>query len=238
MGAFPEPLTGDTVEPTPPSTIGVTTAPTTTTEPPPDPITTPIGDAIDGNRILLIGDTVLASTAPRHDGAMCDALTAFGWQGEIAAEFGRFVQFGREVADARLAAGSDAEPFDVVAIMLGNHFDGDVEAFRSELEALMVELDGRPTILYTLVEDDTFQADLNEIIRAFPDTFPNALVIDWAEIVADEPDVLVAESSSGLTEEGLRRLALFTVAALGEPPTIEGAGCVDPVFVDDSAIVL
>lgn len=236
LGAFPEPLSESPVELSVLDTTPVMTA--ETVPPPPDPIEPPLADEVDGNRILLIGDTVMASSAPRHDGEMCDALAAFGWQGEIAAEFGRFVQFGRTVTDDRLSAGADGEPFDVVAVMLGNHFDGDAGSFRAEFDALMIALDGRPTIVYTLVEDDSYQIGLNVYLRALPATYPNVFVVDFAEIIGSEAEILVADTPSGLNEEGLGRLALHTVATLGEPSTTENAGCVDPVFVDDSAIVL
>lgn len=237
LGAFPEPLSGVVV---PVVTVQTTDAPeesTTTTEAARIPITGPIGDEVFGNRIILIGDTSFVATAPRSDGAMCDVLEAFGWQAEIAAEVGRFVDFGRVVYDARIAPGSGQE-WDAVAIMLGNHFNGDVDAFQRDMEELIEAIEPRPTLVYTLVEDDTYQVDLNAIIRELPRFHPNVVVIDWAEIVAAEPDVLVADTPSGLSDEGRSRLTLFTAAALGEPPDGVEPGCVEPFFVDDSAIVL
>lgn len=235
LGAFPEPPTDET-EPLVPPTVAPSGTTTSTSVPVAEQVAAPLGDLVDGNRVLLIGDTVIAATAPRFDGAMCDALEAFGWQAEIAAEVGRFVDFGATVVDARVTP--DEPEWDVVGVMLGNHFDGDVAAYEAELDALVSSLSPRPVLAYTLVEDDTFQVSLNEIVRDLPTRYPNVLVLDWAEIVAAEPDVLSDETPSGLSDEGRRRLALFTVAALGEPPTIDGAGCVPPVFVDDSAIVL
>ncbi len=235
LGEFPEPPTDESVTPPPPTTRSTGTS-TSTSVPAPEPVSAPLGDVVDGNRVLLIGDTVIAATAPRFEGAMCDALEAFGWQGEIAAEVGRFVEFGATVVETRV---TPEEPeWDVVGVMLGNHFDGDVAAYEAELDALVSSLSPRPMLVYTLVEDDTFQATLNDVIRDLPSRYPNVLIVDWAEIVAAEPDVLTADTPSGLSAEGRGRLALFTVAALGEPPTIEAAGCVPPVFVDDSAIVL
>lgn len=236
LGDFPEPLSSRETVAAPTTTSSVEET-TPTTEASRDPITGPIGDEVFGNRILVIGDTVLASTAPRFDGTLCDALEAFGWQAEIAAEVGRFVEFGQAVVEARIVP--EEPEWDAAAVMLGNHFDGDVASFRSELDALMEELAPRPVLLYTLVEDDTFHADLNVVIRDMPRFHPNVVILDWAEIAAaDDADVILADTPSGLSEEGRRRLALFTVAALGEPPTTEAAGCVPPVFVDDSAIVL
>lgn len=235
LGEFPEPLTSTITIPPPPTLLAAETT-TPSTEPPRDPITGPIGDEVLGNRLLMIGDTVLASTAPRFDGEMCEALEAFGWQAEIAAEPGRFVEFGREVVDARIVP--EEPEWDALAIMLGNHFEGDVDAFRAEFEALLVELEPRPVLIYTLVEDDTFQADLNDVIRDLARFHPQVVLLDWARIAADEAEVILADTPSGLSDEGRRRLALFTAATLGEPPETEAAGCVPAVFVDDSAIVL
>lgn len=236
IGAFPEPLTEITV-PVVPIPTSAPERSTTTTTTQPDPITGPIGDEVFGNRVIVIGDTSIVATAPRSEGAMCDSLEAFGWQAEIAAEVGRFVTFGRTVYDARIGPES-GEDWDAVAIMLGNHFQGDVDAYRQDLEELIDAIEPRPTILYTLVEDDTNQEALNEIIRDLPRFHPNVVVVDWAEIVAAETDVLTADTPSGLSDEGGRRLALFTAAALGEAPAGAEPGCLEPFFVDDSAIVL
>lgn len=236
LGDVPDPPT-DTV--TLPSLAPTTSAaPMSTTTAPRTPITGPVGDEVFGNRILLIGDTVLASTAPRFDGVMCDALEAFGWQAEIAAEVGRFVDFGLVVTEELLDPKGERQAWDAAAVMLGNHFDGDVEEFRDQFERVLDELAPRPTIVYTLVEDDTYQATLNEIIRDLPRFRPNVVVIDWAVVVAAEPELLTAETPSGLSDEGRARLALFTAAALGQAPVTSGAGCVTPTFTDDSAIVL
>jgi len=235
LGAFPEPPTDEPESLVPTTTFPASTS-TSTSVPAAERITAPVGDTVGGNRVLLIGDTVIVATAPRSDGAMCDALEAFGWQAEIAAEVGRFVEFGGTVVEARVVP--DEPDWDVVGIMLGNHFDGDAAKYEVELDALVASLSPRPMLLYTLVEDGTYQAALNVIIREVPERYPNVVLVDWAEIVAEEPDVLTADTPSGLSEEGRSRLALFTVAALGEPPVVDGAGCVPPVFVDDSAIVL
>jgi hypothetical protein len=234
LGALPEPLTPDEGAASVPTIAFGTT--TTTTEPDPEPITGPIGREVFANRILLIGDTVLASTAPRHDGAMCDVLEAFGWQAEIAAEFGRFVEFGRTVVEARVTP--TAPEWDAAAVMLGNHFDGDLDGFETELNDLIAALAPRPTLVYTLAEVDADRAALNAIIRDLPRFHPNVVVLDFADVVAVDPDVVLADTPSGLSDEGLGRLALHTAATLGEPPTTDNAGCVPPVFVDDSAIVL
>lgn len=240
LGAFPEPLTDLGVPEVATPTTGVatsTTSTTSTTVARRDPISGQLGDEVFGNRIILIGDTVMASTSPRFGGSMCDALEAFGWQVEVEAEVGRFVDFGATVYDERIAP-SSGEEWDAVGVMFGNHFDGDLEAFEADLTDLLTAVSPRPTLVYTVYEDDTYQASLNEIIRELPRFFPNVVIIDWAQIVAAEPDKLVADTPSDLSDEGRARFALFTAAALGEAPAGETPGCVESVFTDDTAIVL
>ena len=59
-----------------------------------------IGVVAEGNRVLLIGDSILASTATRYGREMCDALNPLGWSVEVDAEPGRFVEFGNKVLSA------------------------------------------------------------------------------------------------------------------------------------------
>ena len=101
-----------------------TTAPATTTTTVVDPevdlaavvaedSTGPIADRVDGNRVLVIGDSIMASTATRFGGEMCAALNPQGWSVEVDAEPGRFVEFGLRVIDRRIPdPDDDLEAFD------------------------------------------------------------------------------------------------------------------------------
>jgi hypothetical protein len=217
-----------------------------------------IGDAVDGPRLLVIGDSVMASIAPRNDGIACDVLPALGWQVEIAAEPGRFVEFGEVVLDELLRP-EPGDDWDAVAVMLGNQFDDDIDEYRAALDAFLERISPRPTILYTVSEVDDQLAAVNEVIRDEANLRPNVVLIDWAELTAAEPDVLLDDGGPRPTREGSGRLVLFTAAALGdapvgaaasqvgssvassEPPVdvaVEQGQCFEPVFADDSAIVL
>jgi hypothetical protein len=178
IGGLPGPLSDDGPPPEPPLLVTLPGS-TTTTEPRPDPIEGPIGDEVLGSRLLIIGDEVMASTAPRNGGIACDVLTSFGWDVELATEPGRFVDFGDVVLDDRLRPESD-EDWDVVALMFGNEFDGDLDGFAKRLEELLDRIAPRPTILYTLTEVGEDQVALNEIIRDRVRFHPNVVVIDWA----------------------------------------------------------
>lgn len=238
LGRLPEPLSSPGTIPVPPTTPRTTAAPTTVALP--EPIAGAVADAVVGYRVLLVGDTVLASTAPRNDGIMCDVLTSFGWTVEIAAERGRFVEFGHEVLDRRLETGDD-ELWDVAAVMFGNHFDGDQLAFERQLEGLLDRLAPRPTLVYTVSELDDDAVAINEVIRELPQAYPGVVVIDWAEATAEDVGEMFEDDGPELTEEGSGVLVLYTAAALGKTPggeRGEPGECLPSVFVDDSAIVL
>ena len=60
---------------------------------------------------------------------MCEELVPRGWEVEIDAETGRFVDFGDRVLDARL----DAD-WDVAVVMLGNNYGADKAVFEEYLD--------------------------------------------------------------------------------------------------------
>ena len=45
-----------------------------------------IADRVNGNRLLVIGDSIMAGTASRFGGELCDALVPDGWAVQIEAE--------------------------------------------------------------------------------------------------------------------------------------------------------
>jgi hypothetical protein len=238
LGELPEQLSDRSSIPAPPTTPPESAA--TTTEPLRDVGDGPIADAVVGYRVLLIGDTVLASTAPRNDGVMCDVLVDFGWTVEIAAEPGRFIEFGEQVLDERLQPVGD-EQWDAVAVMLGNHFDGDLDGYTRRLEALLERLSPRPTIVYTLSEVSDDAVAINAVVRDLPRSHPNVVVVDWAEVTVVDPGRIFEDDGPELSRNGAEVFVLHTAAALGKTPRVESGGigeCLPSVFTDDTAIVL
>lgn len=238
LGRLPEPFSDRTPISAPPTTPPASVAPTT--EPPPENVAGAIADSVVGYRVLMIGDTLIASAAPRNDGNMCDVLGDFGWTVEIAAEPGRFIEFGHEVLDERLTP-SDGEPWDVAAVMFGNHFDGDIDAFVRQLEDMLRRLSPRPTIVYTLSALNDDAVAINEVIRQLSRSFASVVVVDWAAATEAEPDDLLDDGGPQLTQEGAALLVLYTATALGKTPGGERGEvgeCLPSVFFDDSAIVL
>ena len=205
---------------------------------------------VEGNRILMIGDSILASTAPRFGGPMCATVESYGWAVQIEAEEARHIEFAEEVLDELMpeaetsdegpdepadAAGPDGDPvFDVVMVMLGNNYRGDIEDFAAQYDAILRRLSPTPVVLFTVTEDEANKAEVNDAIRDLADEHDNVILVDWAEKSAEEPDELLGNDDLHLSNEGRNRLSLFTVAALGKT-TVGEPDCLDPVFTDDAS---
>jgi hypothetical protein len=220
IGVLPAPLSDTPTLPAPPPPP--TTAPpaVTTTTAVIGPIEGPLAEYVSGNRLLMIGDALLAPGAPRNEGLMCQALTLFGWDTEIDAEPGHDLGFVDEVLDARFEAATDP-PWDAVALMVGNELDGAdpavAAAFAEGLDALIERIAPTPVVLFTLPVVDVGRAELNDIIRDRPNSYVNVAVIDFAEKGGDADEV-VDDAGLALTDDGNKRLSVITAAAVGKAP--------------------
>jgi hypothetical protein len=236
IGVLPDPPTDALTLPSPPPPP--TTAPPPTTPPAAsdEPIEAPIGDIVSGDRVLLIGDSVLASAAPRNDGLMCEGLVLFGWEAEIDAEAGRQLDFADEVLDARLEP-DEGTDWDAIALSFGSGVDGTdadaVEAFATELDAVLERVSPRPTVLFTLLEVDDGRAAVNEVIRDRVETHPNVLIVEFAEAGGDDVALLDDEGLE-LTEDGMKRFSIRTAAAFGKAPGDDDGTCLPSDYVDDT----
>jgi hypothetical protein len=225
MGVLPQQRSDAPTLPTPPPppttapTVSSTSTPPTTPE---EPIEAPIGELVDGNRILLVGDSILASAAPRNEGQLCDALVLFGWAAEIDAVSDRGIDFAAGVLDARLTDDEDQDAdWDVVALSFGSDVDGAdagaVAEFGTELSELIERVAPRPVVLYTLIDEGDDRAAVNGVIRAQPQSHPNVLVIEFADAGGDGVPI-VDETGRSLTEDGMKRFSIRTAAAVGDAP--------------------
>lgn len=192
-----------------------------------------VAERVNGNRLLVIGDSILASTASRYGGELCDALNPIGWSVEVDAEPGRFVRFGNEVAEARLDVGDDEDDFDAVVIHMGSNYGRDRDEYYEELSELLYRAAPRPTLLLTVTEYRPQWSEVNEVIAELADLYDNVTIVDW-EKIARTPGVL---SRDGLHpgEQGEAVLVEQIAVALGELGDEEGE-CLRSSFTDDSAI--
>ena len=189
-----------------------------------------LADIVGGNRVLMIGDSVMASTSARYGGEMCDSVITGGWDVEVDAETGRFIDFGDKVLDQRL----DAD-FDVVVILLGNNYDANPDVYEEYLRDLVERIDDRPVILSTVTVFQPNRMEVNNIIYDIAQDFVNIRVLDWAG-ETETNAALTGGDGLHLSDAGRGRLADMVAAELGDAPSGAGEGdCLGSSFTDDSA---
>jgi hypothetical protein len=231
VGRLPDTLTRAEAATT--TTAPATTTSTTRREPAEEPAGV-VGERVDANRVLLIGDSLMASTSRRYGGQMCTALVPLGWAAEVDAETGRFIDFGMRVLDRRLRpeAGLD---WDAVVVFLGNNYGSNQDVYREELEEIVAATAPRPTVLLTVTEFRADRAEVNAVIRDVAAANAHVQVLDWATVAAENP-ALQGDDGLHLTEAGRERLAFEVATVLGGAPTYPAAGeCLATSFSDDSA---
>lgn len=194
----------------------------------PDLLGAVVGTVAEGNRVLLIGDSIFASTASRYGGEMCKALVPAGWRVAVEAEAGRFVSFGRKVITQRLGEGWDA-----VVVFLGTNYTGGVDNYKRDLGWILDEIDPRPTVLVTTSLFREKQKEVNAAIIDFAATRSNITVLDWTAIAA-QPGVLAGDRIHP-SSDGVKILARSVGKALGTAPKGPGS-CLKSLFTDDSSI--
>ena len=173
----------------------------------------------------------MASTARRYGGELCKAVVPDGWDVEVDAETGRFIDFGERVLDRRLD-----DDFDAAVVMLGNNYGANPDVFRDGLEQIVDDLAPRPTILYTVTMFEPNRADVNDIIYDVAMAHDNVRVIDWAGETAKDPALLGGDGLH-LSDAGRARFAALLADELGRAPGDYGTEgeCLSSQFTDDSA---
>lgn len=186
-----------------------------------------VGARVDGNKVLVLGDSVTASTSKRYSNDMCEALVPLGWQVEVEAESGRRTDFGLRVMKDLMPKGWDA-----AVILLGNNYGGDADGFQAEMQEMVTLMAPRPVVLLTVSEFARSRVTVNRFILDIAGRNPNVLVVDWAAITAANRS-LTGGDRLHLTLSGRTALAQAVASALGTAPVTPGA-CLDSKYTDDS----
>ena len=205
------------------TTIAATELPTTTLAPLPQ-----IGTLAAGNKLLMIGDSITASAAKRYGGELCDALVPLGWQVEVDAEPSRFVDFGNDVLDKRLAA-----KWDAAYVFLGTNYLGDQLAYRKQLEKIVERLSPSPVVLLTVTLFEDSRQEVNDAITLVGAEFPNVRIVDWGSIAATDATKILRGDGHHLTNDGRLVLASTVAGVLGKAP-VEPGKCLSTSFSNDS----
>ena len=187
-----------------------------------------LGTVASGNRLLVLGDSILAGTATRYSGAMCAGLVPLGWRVAVEAEAGQMVGFGRTVLRDRIYEGWDA-----AVVFLGTNYGGSAELYEKDLTAIVKSLAPRPTLLLTASLFRPTMQQVNQVIRIGASKNPNVSVLDWST-TSVQTGVLNRDKIHP-TDAGRQVLVSSIASAVGEAPTGPGA-CLPSKFTDDSLV--
>jgi hypothetical protein len=187
-----------------------------------------VGTNAAGNRLLIIGDSILSGTASRYGGAMCSALVPLGWRVAVEAEAGQMVVFGRTVLRDRIYEGWDA-----AVVFLGTNFGGNQEKYERDLTAIVESLAPRPTLLLTATLNRPTMQQVNETIRTVASKYSNVSVLDWGT-TSIQPGLLNRDRVHP-TDAGRKVLVASIASAMGTAPVTPGA-CLSSKYTDDSLV--
>ncbi len=187
-----------------------------------------LGPNAAGNRLLVIGDSILAATASRYGGEMCDTLVPMGWRVALEAEAGQMIGFGRTVLRDRIYEGWDA-----AVVFLGTNYGGILESYTRDLTAIVESLAPRPTLLLTPTEFRASMKQVTEAIRVIAAKNAHVSVLDWGT-ASLQPGVLNKDKVHP-SVAGRKVLVASIAAAVGTPPTGTGS-CLVSKYTDDSLV--
>ena len=189
-----------------------------------------IGPQIQGNRVLMIGDSIFASTSSRYGNEMCDTLTQLGWQVAVEAQAGEFIDFGSRVLGRRWEEG-----WDTAVVFLGTNFDGNIVRYEEKLREMFDVLSQNPFVVLTTAEFRPKQLEVNEVIKRLAEEYGNVTVLDWAAVASNNG--LIGRDGVHLTADGRSVLATAVARSLEFSRDRTSGECLKPVFRDDSKVL-
>lgn len=187
-----------------------------------------LGANATGNRLIVIGDSILAGTAARYGNEMCNTLVPMGWNTVVEAEAGQPASFGRDVLKARIYDGWDA-----AVVFLGTNPSSNIDRYRQDMTRIVESLAPRPTLLLTTTLFRESQKAVNDVIREITASHSNVSLLDWGT-ASMQPGVLNNDKVHPTTA-GRTLLVRAIAAAVGNAPTSPGK-CLPAQFTDDSRV--
>ena len=187
-----------------------------------------LGASSTGNRLIVIGDSILAGTAARYGNEMCNTLVPMGWNAVVEAEAGQPASFGRDVLKARIYDGWDA-----AVVFLGTNPSANIDRYRQDMTRIIESLAPRPTLLLTTTLFRESQKAVNDVIREIAASHSNVSLLDWGT-ASMQPGVLNKDNVHPTTA-GRTLLVRAIAAAVGNAPTSPGK-CLPAQFTDDSRV--
>jgi hypothetical protein len=186
-----------------------------------------VGEAAEGPRLLMVGDSIFAALATRYGDLACRTLNPQGWQVSVEAEVGRFIDQGLKIMNRKIPQG-----FDAVVFFMGTNYRNDQADYRAILVKILDELSSVPVVLLTASEHRFEITEVNDVIIEQVGQRDNVWLIDWRRL-SKKPGVL---SKDGIhpSEDGEIYLTSEIAAVLGSAPGNARGTCLPSEFVADS----
>lgn len=188
-----------------------------------------IGEEAAGPRLLMIGDSILASMATRYGDLACRTLNPLGWKVAVEAEVGRFVDLGVRVVKRKLPQG-----FDAAVVFLGTNYRGVQDEYRAAMIEILDQLAPRPVIVLTASEHNKNISEVNRVIIEQIGERQNLWFIDWRRL-SKNPGMLWRDGIHP-TEEGEQFLIDAIAQVLGTAPGGQPGECLPSEFTNDSTL--
>ncbi len=185
-----------------------------------------LAEKAKGNRLIIIGDSIVAGTASRYGGLMCSKLVPMGWRVVVEAESGQSINFGRTVLKSRIDDGWDA-----AVVFLGTNTRYRISDFRTDLIAIVKTLAPRPTLLVLTSRFRDIQRQVNDEIRSVAADNKSVTLLDWENL--SKMDGILNKDGIHPTNVGRAVLVEAISRAVGVAKDSTGK-CLDSQFVDDS----
>lgn len=199
------PPTIDAPPPTLPDETSTTAAPTVAGQ---------FGATAEGNRLLVVGDSISDAIGPDFGGQLCDDLERRGWFVGVDAVQGRDIDAGLDALRDDL----EAEEWGAAIVNLGSNYRDDPAHYAGQLRQILTLLRGRPVLLVTVTEFEDDIAEVNYIIRDSSQGRADVALLEWSERSRDD-DALTGADGLHLSEEGREVLATMIGRAVGAAPS-------------------
>lgn len=188
-----------------------------------------VGEAAEGRRLLMIGDSIFASMATRYGDLACQTLVPQGWQVSVEAEVGRFVDLGVRVVNRKLPQGVDA-----AVLFLGTNYRNDQAEYRATLIEILDQLVAIPVVILTASEHRFEITEVNDVIIEQVGQRENLWLIDWRRL-SKNPGVLWKDGIHPSTD-GEKYLITEIANVLGTAPGTNAGTCMPSEFVADTSL--
>lgn len=188
-----------------------------------------VGEAAEGPRLLMIGDSILAAMASRYGDLACRTLTPQGWQVAVEAEVGRFIDLGLKVVNRKLSQG-----FDAVVLLLGTNYRDDQAEYRTTLMEILDQLSDLPVVILTVTEHRYEITEVNNVIIEQVGQRDNLWLIDWRRL-SKKPGILWKDGIHP-TSDGEQLLISEIAEVLGTAPGAGEGDCLPSEFTADTTL--